>query len=359
MVAVDFSPRIKVSTHRSSRQRRLRDHSAVATRRIAHGIGPWAEAHGYPHRLAPRDAPNVPKTTWVCVSQTEKIYFKSVSGLYGPIDMDWIPSITTTGALAIAAWLGRNLIATRLAKSVEHEFNEKMEKIRSDFRTSEETLKGELRARESEILALRNGVLSALSARQVALDKRRLEAVDELWSAVVALAPAKTISLMMSVFNFEAAANETAVNEKARQLFEILGSSFDPKSLKGTDASKSRPFVSPMVWALYSAYSAIVLHGVAKLLVLKTGVPGNLVDQVKIAKLIRTVLPDRSSHVDKYGTAGYHSLLDEIEERLLSEINSMLFGKESDKDRLEQAASILQQSNEIIVTGKVPKEAGR
>lgn len=107
----------------------------------------------------------------------------------------WISSLTTTALFAAALWLGRNVISTRLTKSVEYEFNNKLESVRSQMRESEERLKAELRAKETEIAALRSGALTAMSSRQIALDKRRLEAVDQLWASVTALGPARTIGV--------------------------------------------------------------------------------------------------------------------------------------------------------------------
>ncbi len=96
----------------------------------------------------------------------------------------WVPTIVTTGLLALALWLGRKLIATRLVKSVEHEFNARLEAVRAEFREKEELLKADLRSKESEIADLRGGAMTAMASRQMALDKRRLEAVDQLWSAL-------------------------------------------------------------------------------------------------------------------------------------------------------------------------------
>src|SRR5437867_6915410 len=120
--------------------------------------------------------------------------------------MNWIPAVSTTTLLAIALWLCRNLIVTRLAKSVEHEFNEKLEKLKAGFRVSEERLRADIRAKEAEIATLRSGALLASASRQAAADKRRLEAVDQLWSATTALGPARVISFFMSAINFEEAA---------------------------------------------------------------------------------------------------------------------------------------------------------
>jgi len=114
---------------------------------------------------------------------------------------DWIPAltvsgVTTTGLLG-AAWLVKNLILTRLQKSVGAEFDEKLERIRS-----------ELRSKEGEIVALRSAVMTTMSTRQIALEKRRLEAAEEIWSAVTDLAPAKLVSSVLAVFKLNEVANQ-------------------------------------------------------------------------------------------------------------------------------------------------------
>mgnify|MGYP007037817717 CR=1 FL=1 len=67
------------------------------------------------------------------------------------------------------AWLGRHLITTRLKASVQHEFDEKLEAIRTEFRKSEESFKSDLRAKENQIAALQGGALSGMVSRQAAL----------------------------------------------------------------------------------------------------------------------------------------------------------------------------------------------
>jgi hypothetical protein len=79
--------------------------------------------------------------------------------------LDWIPSLSTTMALALALWLARKLIATRLVMSVKHEFDSKLEMLRSQLRESEAALGADLRAKEAEIDALRRGALSTAAGR--------------------------------------------------------------------------------------------------------------------------------------------------------------------------------------------------
>ena len=63
----------------------------------------------------------------------------------------WIPAGATTGSFAVILWLCRSLISTRLTKSVENEFNRKLENV-----------KAELRTKEAQIDALRSGAMSGL-----------------------------------------------------------------------------------------------------------------------------------------------------------------------------------------------------
>lgn len=260
----------------------------------------------------------------------------------------WFPPLTTTALFAAALWLGRNVISTRLTKSVEHEFNTKLESVRAQMRESEERLKAELRAKETEIAALRSGALTALASRQMAIDKRRLEAIDQLWASVTALGPARTIAALMSSISFEKAAPITERDPKARQAFEMMGKAFDFKSLDLSGASKARPFLSPMAWATFSALQAVVMHAVMRWHVLAGGLGAkDFLDNEAISKLIKAALPHYSNYIDKFGPSAYYYLLEALDEQLLKEIQNTLSGVEADKASIAQAAEILRQSDAV------------
>lgn len=245
----------------------------------------------------------------------------------------------------------RSVITTRLTKSVQHEFDSKLEILRTQLRKSEESFKADLRAKASQIELLRSGAISGLATRQAALDKRRIEAVDQLWSAVTELSSAKAASAWMAVIKFDAAAKEAEKNPQFRQIFEAVGSGLDLKKLGSTGASKIRPFISEISWAIFSAYQAILLFAATQLHILKSGlnVP-DVLDTSAITKLIQTVLPHQAAYLEKYGAAGYHYLVDELESRLLNELQNILKGQESDKASVEQAAAILQESERVMGT---------
>ncbi len=259
----------------------------------------------------------------------------------------WIPAITTSAATALALWLLRKLIVTRLVKTVQHEFDIKLESVRAELRQKEELLKTDLKSKETEIAALRSGAMSAMASRQIALHTRRLEAVDQLWSAVMALGSAKYVSSIMAVVKFDEVAKEAEKNPKMREVFELMTIGFDAKKIDLSGAGKARPFVSPMTWALFAAYQAIALQAVVKLQILKAGVPKDLLETNAIKKLVKAALPHQEQYIDKFGDSAYHFLMDELEELLLKAIRDMLAGVEADKETIQQAANILNLSNEV------------
>lgn len=266
------------------------------------------------------------------------------------IDSDWLPAVSSTGALAVILWLGRNLIANRLTKSVEHEFDRKLEVIKAEQRRSEEHLKGEIRAKESQIVALQSGALTSMASRQQAIDKRRLEAVDQIWSSVLALNPARFAALTMSVIKFEAAARESERDPKARQLFEMMSMGLDPKKLDTSAAQKARPFVSAVVWASYSAYAAVCMHAAMRMLALRHGTGTDFADTDAINKLIVAALPHYERFVGENGPSVYNHVLEALDAKLLQDIQSMLKGSEGDRETVAQAAEIIRLSGAVVAT---------
>lgn len=262
---------------------------------------------------------------------------------------DWFPALTTTGVAGFAIWLLRNLIITRLTKSVDFEFNEKLERLRAELREAEERFKADLRIKEAEISVLRTGALSALASRQVAVDKRRLEAIDQLWAAFNSYSGAKILSETLKSFKFVEAAKSAEKDQKIREVFDILGNNFDPKLIDTSSAVKSRPYVSAMAWATYTAYTAICMHAVLRVHVLRFGLGAqNLIDDESVKKLIVVALPNYSNFLEKFGPDGYHYVLDQLEIKLLQEIQQMFLSKEADQENIQQAAEILRDAKVVF-----------
>ncbi len=258
---------------------------------------------------------------------------------------DWIPAFTTTTALAVLAWLSRSLIITRLTNSVKNEFDSKIEKLKSD-----------LSAKEAQIESLRNGAMSGLITRQSSLYQRQLQAIDEIWHSVKELEKAKHISATLVTLKFEECAKESATNPKFRDFIKTIGGDFDAESMDLSGAKKARPFLTPLAWAYYSAYSSVIMLAITKLKVLKIGVenPEKYFDFESVKNLLKKVLPLRSEYIDKYDSSTHHYFLDEIEELLLVELQNIQKGLKTDKDNASRAAEIIKEvsgiANEITET---------
>ena len=258
----------------------------------------------------------------------------------------WVPSLTTTALFGAACWMGRSLIATRLTKSVEHEFNEKLEHLRSEQRQSEELLRAELRSREGEISALRSTALTALTNRHVGLDTRKLEAVDQLWSAMTALVPARNLAGLIGGLRYEEAQKAAQLDLKFRQTMEAMIVGFNISKIDVSGAMKARPFVSPMAWAIYNAYRVITVQAAMRAQALKAGATNDFIDNQKVQQIILVALPEYSNFIQQHGASAAHLLLDSLEDKLLMEFNQMLSSKESSAASIEQAAQILKLSSE-------------
>lgn len=270
----------------------------------------------------------------------------------------WVPALTTTGLFAAVLWLARELISTRLTKSVQHEFDKKIEAVKAENRASEERFKAQLREKETEISALRSGALTVLASRQAALDKRRLEAVDQLWSSFNALSPARAVAANMAVIKYESAATQAERDPKVRQFFELIGQGFDFKSIDLSGAAKARPFVTPMVWAVFSAIHAIAFHSVIRLQVLKGGLGTiDFVDHKAIEKLVAAALPNYSDYLAKNGPSVYFYVLEALDTKLIAEFQSMLSGAEVDTASLQRAAEIIRQANALQSADQQPDMA--
>ncbi len=263
----------------------------------------------------------------------------------------WIPAITSTSLFAATLWLLRSLIGVRLTKSVQHEFDSKLEALRTKFRNSEESFRAELRSKDDAINSLRNSAITGFTNRQLAIDKRRIEAVDQLWSSVASFLPCKFISSLIASLNIDVVVKKSTNDSRIRQMFETMGQSFE-STLKLNDlqpqgkiAYEARPYLTEYAWALYSAYSSIVTMSVTQLQMLRVGIDARTWLKIDaMVEMLKAALPHQTPFIDKYGIRAAYHLLDDLELHLLSELQSILRGDQTDKDNVEKAAVILTES---------------
>lgn len=246
---------------------------------------------------------------------------------------EWFPALTTTSLFGLFVWLSRNLIATRLTNAVRHEYDVKIERV-----------KDELDQKQKQIEALRSGALSSVVNRQSILYQRQIAAIDQIWGGVVKMAPAKSIATQIAVFRFENASEIATTSEELRQVFETMGANFDDSCLSTPEASQARPFVTQMAWAYFSAYQGILGHYVVKMKVLQNGFQdaSKLIENEKMASLIKLALPHQSENIDRFGHQMFHLFIDELENSLIVELQSFMEGARANEQNVQQAKEILE-----------------
>ncbi len=260
----------------------------------------------------------------------------------------WIPTLITAG-LALLIFSAKHKIKSEIEGSVQHKFDGKIETLRADHQKSEEKFKSELRLKETEISALRDGVLGGRVNRQDMLDKRRLEAVERVWAAVTELAPFKVVSASMAVIHFDAASKRAPHEPNLRKVFEIIGKNA-PDDFPTALAHNERPFVSPITWALFSAYQTIIGFAYMRAKILELGIEGagEFLNTEHVKNLLKTTLPDRAKFIDQRDIGAHYYLLGELEERLLAELMNTLEGVEVDEAAIAQSAKIMKAVDEVV-----------
>lgn len=261
---------------------------------------------------------------------------------------DWIPALTTTGLLSLALWLGRALITARLTRSVQHEFDKKLEQLKSEFRASEKTLEASLAQRSAELESLRAGALSGITQRRALLDKRRLEAIDQLWGTLIRNQSARSLAMTMSLIQLENIAEQVSRDDRVRDFIKVSGGGFAPSKLDYVTADLARPYVSDMAWALFSATQAITSYYVAHWVALSHGIDSRkMIANDTVHKLILAVAPEYREYLDINGLSASYHLLERFDTLLLAELKRMATDYQQDKESVEQAARILEHARSL------------
>lgn len=259
-----------------------------------------------------------------------------------------LSTLTSTILIAWVVYLLRGLIITRLKKSVQNEFDSKLAVLTSQLRTSEEAFKADIKRKEGEILALQGGAIQSRLSRQATVDKRRLEAIDQLWGAVYELSWAKALSAQVSILKGEAISKEVARNPKAKELFAMWKIDETRYEKAGQSGQKARPFITQVAWAYFAAYQAILMHAVAFMKMLQMGIDGHqFMNSENLIKLIKTALPHHSAYIDQHGPNAAYYLLDQLENSLLEEFKRMLDGVETDMTEIARAKQILIEASRV------------
>jgi hypothetical protein len=252
-----------------------------------------------------------------------------------------LESLGSTAVTVAVLWLAKSLILERLKSAVAFEYAKEVEKLQSITREN-----------AAAIQALQSGALARQTARYIEFDKRRLAAAEKLWRNVVHLGTKKIALTFLSTLKLDACAAEAQRNQKFREVMSTIAGSNDAlqEFLNGINADEERPFVSPYLWAIYTAYSMAVIGAVMQIQLIASGIGEEgykYWDKNKVLTLLKETMPHRAAYIEEHGMRGIANLMDELEGMIVTAIDVMLSGEDVDRQTVENSSRILKIANEL------------
>lgn len=266
--------------------------------------------------------------------------------------LNWIAtSGLAAGILVVAAWIARKWLTAEISESVRHEYEASLERIRS-----------ELRARETQLSALRDGALAHMVSAQTAASQRRLQAVDDLWRAVTEWQKLSGAVKNMEVVKFEECSERIERDSNLQDFFRMMQKGLPDFTGLGSSAASARPHLSDLAWALYSAYTTVFIVSASKLKFLSEGIDARkFFDFAATDKVLTVALPEYEAFITKFSHAGYGQLVEVLTKKLLAELRDVIAGKEQDAQGIARASEILKasdQANEKMAEQRVEVPPG-
>lgn len=186
--------------------------------------------------------------------------------------------------------------------------------------------------------------------RQGNIDRRRLEAIDQLWAAIKILYPLRANCATMSVVRWPEAAEGAHDDPRAREMFAAVSANL-PDQFPNHEAHASRLYISPLAWALFNAYQATLAYAYVQMVILRTGVGPKYSDKLdSFARMLIVALPDWEERITELGQAVLFDVASELEDRLLRELQRNLEGRDDDQAEIERAAKIIKLASQAEIS---------
>lgn len=260
-----------------------------------------------------------------------------------------ITSVTASGILsAILIWLSREWISARLKTSIQHEYDEKLERYKAQLKAESEVALLQLRTTIEREAALHAAARASFAAGQKAAMERKLNAIDRLWYQILTLRHSlPPIFDMMTVDEYRKA--------KHRPELLALAGELSPERIAGLVGSKNdpiekvRPYVGEWMWALFYCYQAIMIRRL--FLFHLEGDDATKIEWYKdqgIRQLITVALTsDEIKTFDQTLFGKGARLQERMESKILATAKRVISGEEFGADSLEQAQLLYRRATEL------------
>ncbi|MGR6275388.1 hypothetical protein ACU5SM_07350 [Escherichia coli] len=248
--------------------------------------------------------------------------------------LKWLGSIFASVSITgVIGYVWRDSLGRFMAKSVEHRFDKKLEKYKS-----------EIKENEKELEQMRGYLSSIRSGRDSLLQMKKFESAENLIKArryLYEFNMAVTYMQMFKVDAFFENINDPKIQNVIDALIKPL--KLDEKTIeyKKFDLDTPRLYLSDRTMKVFDIYNGIIMVSVStlKMLELKNKDASGVVTGKGTVKNIIDLLPDTKEGFDKYGDSFMFQFHDYFRSELLTEIKNELTGSNMARDT-ESAAEL-------------------
>lgn len=256
--------------------------------------------------------------------------------------------LANTVVTSFLIFVFKDLIGGYLIKYTESSLAKSLAKLESDLRRSEYFVQAKIDENNRKISHLRETAVTRLFQSSAELEKRRLESAQILWEQVVALEKYKFPSRILSVLKMDKVIQRIERDDKLKLLFKTFNADIDVKRIDTSNADKHRVFISPLSWALFEAYRAVILQGVAISKLLELGInPSEALEMDKIRNLVLSVLPSYSEFIEKHELFALNAALEPLQKMVLDQVRADLQNTNDTKESTERAIAIIRAVDQV------------
>ncbi len=168
-------------------------------------------------------------------------------------------SVSTSIVLLIVAFLARNWIRKRIQSAIQHEYDVKLEKYKSELKNQNDIIIENLKSENMRIQNFQNhSVISMIDIMKITHEKK-IDAIESVWNTIAALNVPEVINLYDVIG--ESSHSEFFDNPKVSRTREGLEALLlsDERLEMISDINKARPFIGEHVYSLSIALHRLVI----------------------------------------------------------------------------------------------------
>ncbi|ELA8731673.1 hypothetical protein [Morganella morganii] len=231
-----------------------------------------------------------------------------------------ISSVAITGLMI---YIARSAISRFLTKSIEYQFEKKLEKFKSDIKES-----------ENELIQIRNYITSSRRERDSMLQLKRFEAAEVLIRSRQALSSLTAVVEYMKNLNIDAImekGNDYKITEFINGLITPLNIDENIKAYKEIDKTLIYLYLGEKSQRKFKIYESIIFDAIAKIKILAIPLENKseMIKHGSIAKIIIEDVPLSKDSFDKYGDSYALHWLNYFYTETLNELLNELNGKDN------------------------------